>query len=432
VKLAWFTPLSQRSAIGRFSVAVASSLTKMADIDLCHFDDDAVRETSVSTRRFSSAALVTPEILRSYDLVIYNFGNYLPFHREIYLLSRRWPGVCVLHDFVMHHFFAGYHLEYLRDPNSYRVLMESLYGVEAPAGKIWETDDVVRFPLFEEVTRGALGTVTHSEFFKRKVEACFTGPVARIPLAYDVGKTGPQLSRQQLEVSPDKVLIVTVGHVNPNKQVDRVIGAIAQLGAASQGLVYAILGSVSPDYERKLKSAVKAAGLAEVVRFLGEVSDEVLRAYLSAADICINLRFPAMEGASASVIEEMLFGKAVIVNDVGFFSELPDDCVVKVQAGRDVDLVLALKALVSDVPARERIGALAKLFAADEFSPDNYAKKLMDFAWKVQSAIPLLGLADRVGVELARIGVAQDAKLVDSVAREIQRTFVGEGSQSNG
>lgn len=425
MRIAWFTPMSQESAIGRFSVAVATSLAKLADIEICYFDADRVRETVVPTRRFQSSEHVTAATISSYDVVIYNFGNYLPFHREIFLLSRQWPGVCVLHDFVMHHFFAAYHLDYLRDPTSYKFLMETTYGPSAPVtGRVWETDEVVRFPLFEEVTRGALGIVTHSEFFKRRVEACFAGPVARIPLAYDAGTNRPGISRQQLGVKDDEILIVTIGHVNPNKHIERVIDAIARLGPDAHRIVYAVLGSALPSYERKLKAAARAGGLMNSVRFLGQVPDEVLSGYLAAADICINLRFPAMEGASASVIEEMLFGKPVIVTNTGFFAELPDDCVVKVRADSDADLASALKELVDDEYARKRIGALAQVFAENEFHADKYASKLMDFLWEVRSARPLLSLADRVGDELARIGVPRDAQVVDSLAQELLNTFV--------
>jgi glycosyltransferase involved in cell wall biosynthesis len=425
MRIAWFTPMSQKSAIGRFSVAVAASLAKLADVEICYFDADRIRETVVPARRFQSSESITVETLSSYDVVVYNFGNYLPFHREIFLLSRQWPGVCILHDFVMHHFFAAYHLDYLSDPDSYKLLLETTYGPAAPlAGRVWETDEVVRFPLFEEVTRGALGVVTHSEFFKQHVEACFAGPVARIPLAYDTGTNRPESSRQQLGVKDDEILIVTIGHVNPNKRIEKVIDAIARLGAASPPIVYTILGPALPDYERKLKAAAKARGLTDSIRFLGQVPDEVLSGYLSAADICVNLRFPAMEGASASVIEEMLFGKPVIVMNTGFFAELPDDCVVKVRADRDADLTSALKELVDDESARKRIGALAQVFAENEFHADKYASKFMDFLWDVRSARPLLALADRVGVELARIGVARDANVVDSLAQELLRTFV--------
>jgi glycosyltransferase involved in cell wall biosynthesis len=434
MRIAWFTPLSQLSAIGRFSVAVTASLSKMMDVDLCYFDAGEVRDATVSAKRFQSAASVSLSTLSAYDIVIYNFGNYLPFHREIYLLSQRWPGVCILHDFVMHHFFAAYYFEYLRDPGAYRLMLERTYGSTAPVpDRVWETDDVVRFPLFEEITRGALGAITHSAFFKKRVETSFAGPVERIPLAYDAPNQHIEVSRGQLGIRDDQILVVTVGHMNPNKQVECVINALSRVGGpVSRSLVYAVLGPISPDYERKLKSAVKERGLGNTVLLLGQVSDEVLRAYLSAADICINLRFPAMEGASASAIEEMLFGKPVIVTDTGFFSELPDDCVIKVKPCSESDVTDALRKLANDPSARMSIGARAKAFAETEFHPDRYAKQVVDFIWEVQSAKLILGLADRVGIELWRMGVQADMRIVDGVAGEIAQAFGAKRSDSGG
>jgi glycosyltransferase involved in cell wall biosynthesis len=435
--MAWFTPMSKQSAIGRFSVAVTASLAKLADVEICCFDLEDIREADVPVRRFPSSQPITAETMGLYDVVIYNFGNYLPFHREIYPLSRQFPGVCILHDFVMHHFFASYYLDHLRNPPLYERLLQTTYGsVASAADRIWETDAVVRFPLFEEATRGAVGIVTHSEFFQRRVEATFAGPVARIPLAYTtlaytMGTSGTNIARAKLGIGRDEILIVTVGHANPNKQIERVIEALARLGSTARGFVYAILGPASPEYERQLKALGKIRGLMHSVRLLGQVSDDLLNAYLSAADICINLRFPAMEGASASVIEEMLFGKPVIVTDTGFFSELPDDCVTKVRPDSDADLTAALNKLMADESLRLQMGAAAKLFAESEFRADNYAKKLLDFVWEARVAGPLLGLADRVGVELARIGVDRTAKVLDSLALEIEGAFVSDARDAS-
>src|SRR5882757_5557423 len=102
MKIAWFSPFSRKSAIARFSEGVVSELAKLAEVDLCCFDTGESREMSGLIRRFDSAAEIDDRTLSCYDLVIYNFGNYLPYHREIYLTSQRWPGLCILHDFVMH------------------------------------------------------------------------------------------------------------------------------------------------------------------------------------------------------------------------------------------------------------------------------------------------------------------------------------------
>jgi len=437
MRIAWFTPLSRTSSIGRFSVAVTASLSRLAYVDLCYFDSQDIRESRVTARRFSSAASITADVWNGYDIVVYNLGNYLPFHREIYLLSRRWPGVCILHDFVMHHFFADYYFNYLHDSNAYSLLMQHTYGFQAPVGeRAWETAEVVHYPLFEEAARGALGIITHSEFFKRRVQECFAGPVARIPLACDAVTRSTEGSRSEpsktkLGVAADQLLILTVGHVNRNKQIESALDALAQIRSDLGSFIYAIVGPVSADYERELKSAAREKGLGDVVRFLGQVSDEVLFAYLSAADVCINLRFPITEGASGSLVEQMAFGKPVIVNDVGCFSELPDECVIKVPANSDGRVARALRRLANDAPDRIAMGARAKAFAQTEFHPDRYARQFMEFMWEVQSAKPILSLSDRVGVELGRMGAHADARILDVIAREINEIFVEKPSHTD-
>jgi glycosyltransferase involved in cell wall biosynthesis len=426
MKLAWFTPFSKNSAIARFSRGVTTELAKVADLDLCYFDTGDTWDSSVSVRRYSSSAAVSDRDLERYDLLIYNFGNYLPYHREIYSLSRRFPGICILHDFVMHHFFAAYFREHDRSPSTHALLMERVYGQEGSLGyerRVWESDEVISFPLFEEVVRGALGVVIHSAFFKKRVETCFPGPVMRISLSYDADLTSLVRSRQDLGVDEDQILIVTVGHVNPNKRISDVIAALVQLGSVSHRIRYFIVGSCPALYQAELEANIQRHGFQELVRFVGHVSDEILRSYLFHADICINLRYPSMEGASASLIEEMLFGKAIVVNDVGFFSEVPNDCLLKIQPEAIDELAAALNKLVTDPLSRRRLGNLARQFAEEEFRSDRYAKELMDFAWKVRSAQPLLRLADRVALECNRMGITSDMSIVGSIARELEDLF---------
>ena len=433
MKIAWLTPLSKKSAIARASVAIVEELAKIADVTLLHFENGEARETSVPVKRFASAAAVDERALDRYDVAVYNFGNYLPFHREIFLLSRRHPGICVLHDFVMHHFFAAYYFEDLKNPAAYSLLMERLYGEEGTeiaqrmvAGRgprIWETDDVVRFPLFEEVVRGAFGVVTHSEFFKKRVESVFAGPVRRTPLPYDADLSPSRFSREELGIQPGQLLIVTVGHVNPNKRIEAVIEALGRLGDRAAKVVYAILGPSSPEYQKTLNTAVQRNHLDRVVRFLGHVPDDVLHAYLMHADVCVNLRYPAMEGASASAIEEMLFGKPLIVTDTGFYSELPDFCVVKIPPEHEEALTDALARLIDDEKARATLGVAAQFFAGNEFRADRYAKEILDFAWEASRARPLLSLADRVALECNRIGMSSDMKVLNTIAHEMSTLF---------
>src|SRR5262249_3711276 len=149
-----------------------------------------------------------------------------------------------------HHFFVQYYLEEVRNPASYRDLMGRLYGESGRtvaaaslerAPHIWETDEVVDYPLFEEIVRGAYGVVTHSNFFREKVRAVFSGPVTKLYLPYDVIDTGRVPLRSEINIPDDKILIVTVGHVNQNKRHHAVLDALAECGDPDR-FVYAAVG----------------------------------------------------------------------------------------------------------------------------------------------------------------------------------------------
>ena len=318
MRIAWFTPFSTKSSIGRRSGEIVGQLSQLAEVHLWHPETSDPRQAGAPRHTFSAADAVSLRTLAHYDLVVYNLGNYLPFHGEIYRLSRRFPGLCILHDFVMHHFFSDYYLERLHDPRAYVFAMQRLYGEvgrrtaeDIVAGKrphVCETDEVLEFPFFEEAIRGAYGVVTHAEYLRRRVEQVFPGPIARLWLPCEPVPDLRLLSRQQLGVPETGLLLVTVGHLNPNKRIHAVIDALGRHPRMAENLTYAVLGPADPAYHHRLQAAVKAYGLEKVVRFPGYVSDEVLQSYVTHADACVNLRYPAMEGASGSAVEEMMQG----------------------------------------------------------------------------------------------------------------------------
>jgi glycosyltransferase involved in cell wall biosynthesis len=433
MKIAWFTPLSMGSAIGRASASIAAELAKLAELEVCYFDAGEVRQVKAPSKRFSSADSVTERTLSRYDFVFYNLGNNLPYHREIYLLSRRYPGICVLHDVVMHHFFASYYLEELHDAPGLARLMERLYGEKgrkASGTGIWETPEVIDFPLFEEAIAGALGVITHSAFFKERVQRVFPGPVHHIPLPYDADLRPAAMPRGQL-IAPGELLIVTVGQVNSNKQVDAVIRALAHSGSGRR-YTYAVLGHCSPEYKLRLQQHAHDLRIADRVHILGSASDDLLHAYLQHADICVALRYPVTEGASASVIEEMLFGKPVIVNEIGFYAELPNDCVVKVPCNEEGALGVALKNLMEDDSRRSSVGLAAQTFAKREFRADRYAREVVNFAWEATGAQHLLHLADRVAAEFTRMRVTPGMPIVDRISTICEDLFSGKRPTRSG
>src|SRR5207248_3003466 len=146
----------------------------------------------------------------------------------------------------------------------------------------------------------------------------------------------------------------------------------------------------------------------------------VLHRYLSCADVCINLRDPAMEGGSASLVEGLYFGRPMVVTDTGCYRDVPDHCVAKIPPGDEAaSLGGVLKTLVEDGARREALGRAGRAHVLENHSPAKYARGLLDFLHEVDYGKPRLDLVDRVGRELAAMKALPGGADVRRVAAEL-------------
>lgn len=222
-----------------------------------------------------------------------------------------------------------------------------------------------------------------------------------------------------------------VGHVNSNKAIHKVIETIGSNKDLADRVRYVVIGQpdASGDYFKRIDSLIEQYSLRRSVQLLGYQADEVLNWYLSRADIFINLRFPAMEGASWSLAEQLLTERPIIVFNTGFFSEVPDACVVKVTPGHFEGFAERLRELVASEGLRESVGGNGRRFAMAQFSIDRYVTEFADFLEEVGRWRPVLGITDRVSEDLALMGVGDGMKILDMVARELYWVF-GRGESS--
>lgn len=433
MRIAWFTPFSKNSAIGKYSQSITNELIKECEIDLWLSNTSNPLPTELKIFYYQESEDLSAK-LKGYDFVIYNIGNNLEFHNDIYEASNKVKGIVILHDFIMQHFFAAYYLR-LGNKQAYVDDMERLYGIRGrdiafdsinnKRKPFWETDEVSEYPFFEKAIEGAIGVVTHSQFHADKVRQKFLGPVDVIyhPFySYSEMVAESHIKKYDLGIPEDKMLIVSIGHVNPNKRIDKVISTLGEQKDIAQKVIYVIIGPHNHlEYYSKLKTLVERYNLHNNIVFLGYQPDEVLYAYLSNADVVVNLRYPITEGAPWSLIEQMYFAKAIIVNNKGFYAELPDDCVVKIDVDEkeQVNLYNALTKLINDEMARSDIGIRAKQFASENFTPQKYCQRFTGFLKKIKGWMPIVNLFDKISVELSMMGVMDDSPIVDAASKEI-------------
>jgi glycosyltransferase involved in cell wall biosynthesis len=432
LNIAWFTPLSNRSAIGEFSRHVTAALAEIANITVWTSDEEPYHQLDLPIVNYSRDASDLAR-LRSADVIVYNMGDYMPFHGQMHQVAQQWPGVVILHDRVLHHLYAGLWLtESPTSPETYVERMGSYYGavgaeiarrsLEGERPPVWESDEeVLRYPLYEECIRTALGVVVHSEVQAGDIRSKWLGPVRALHLPC----YGDVLRRAETITVPspsDAVRLLTIGHLNPNKQVDRVVAMLGADPAVAARVQYTIVG---PDdgfksYVEDLRKRIASFGEAVSVALLGWRPGEELDRLMAGTDVFVNLRYPVMEGSSASLMRQLAFGRAILCFDEGFFGELPEGTVARVPAGDFDAAARALSELVESPERRRALGLRARELAAS-YSELRYASGLLELIEESRAVSPGLGLLDGVARELGAMHVDPRLPVFDDISRDFAR-----------
>jgi glycosyltransferase involved in cell wall biosynthesis len=438
MRIAWLSPAAGNSGIVEFTRQVLPALARHAEPELWSHGPPERPPCGIPCVDYAGdpQALVR---LAGYDAVVYNLGNHLRFHRAEYEVSARVPGIVVLHDRTLHHFFAGYYITYLRRPELYLERMAALYGergrevgaaVLAQHGEgAWSRpEEVVEHAFIEDSLANAIGAVTHSAGHAAAVRRRWGGPVCDLPMpAYE-----SQL-RHRLAPSPpaagDAITLMSVGHVDRNKHILTVVEALASAPELAARIRYLIIGQYDARsaYIRDLNRTIADASLARTVTLLGYTPDATLERYAANADVFVNLRSPNLESGSASLMEQLARGRPVVVYDSGAYGELPDETVVKVAVDDRAGLVSSLHELVGDAELRRRLGLAARRHA-EAHRVDAYARSLAWFAAAATAGRARLRLADSVGTQLRTLGVAPDAAAVLAIADELSALLAPPGS----
>lgn len=115
--------------------------------------------------------------------------------------------------------------------------------------------------------------------------------------------------------------VLSVGHLEPRKNIGQAIKAIALLRARGMIVSLVVVGNPGGE-EAALKAAIARAGLGDQVRLLTGVGGDDLRAMYTLADLLV---FPsAYEGFGIPLLEAMAAGLPIAASDTPVFRELAD------------------------------------------------------------------------------------------------------------
>lgn len=390
MKIAWFSPLPPlKSGISEYSELVIRHLKKYAQVDLWvdGFSPRIDFYEEFKIIDYKSHSYVLP-LLNTYDAIVYNMGNNPDFHSGMYDVLNQYSGIVILHDYVMHHFMAGYWIDKKQNIEGYFREVKKQYGdnVESEARRslnglskpLFETEKVFEYPLNENIINKSLGVIVHSDFVKKLITKKTISKV--IKLNHPVFPLGTfSKSRKELSLPEDKVILASLGFITPTKRIDKILKVIASNEFLKQNIYMVIIGeNINPNYN--IEAYITEFGLKDQVKFLGYLPIAQASEYLNCSDICVNLRYPTMGETSGSLIRIMSLGKPTIITNIGWYSEIPDDCAIKIDPEKEEEQLKAkLLILINEKQTRERIGLKAKEYIRYNNDPETFVQGLINF-----------------------------------------------------
>ncbi len=313
------------------------------------------------------------------DVALYHLGNN-GLHRDVYERALQQPGVVVLHDAVLHHFFLGAlgEAEYVREfAYNYGAWSEGL------AHDLWKRransggdNEYFRYPMLRRIAESSAGVVVHNPAAARMVQEHAPGArVYEIPHLYEPAPepAGAEVERvrERLGVTPSTVLFAVFGHLRESKRIPSVVRAFEAVRRETRAALLVAGDMVSPEYERSIAPLLGTAG---VIRVPG-LPEREWWLHAHASDVCVNLRYPRAGETSGIAVRMMGIGKPVVLTTGEETSAFPDTACVRVDAGAaEVEMLAAMmRWLAGSRQDRAAIGEAARGHIRDQHNPERVA-----------------------------------------------------------
>jgi SAM-dependent methyltransferase/glycosyltransferase involved in cell wall biosynthesis len=425
MRLAYFSPLGpQRSGISDYSEELLPQLAKGADITL--FVDGFQPASRALAARFPVRDFARdPSVLNSleeFDAVVYHMGNDHRYHTGILEALHARAGVVVLHDFALQDFFLGL----ARERGDLRIYLDEVEACHGAEARDEAAESLVRggqpsilarpadFPLNCRVLRAAEAVIVHSEWSRARVAAiAHSVSVAHIPMPV----RAPDVQHERAKTD-SPVHIANFGLITPGKGIEHALRALAAL-KSTHSFRYTLVGEPNNFFD--VRELVRRYGLEDRVEITGHVTLEEFERRIGETDIALNVRERSVGETSASLCRIMAAGVCAIVADVGWYAELPADCVVKVPLDAHTDACLAayLKRLIEDADLRARIGQNARRYTLTEHAVERSAALYLNFLSETIARRPRRKLVASVSNELALLGIRPSDEIMRGVATEL-------------
>jgi glycosyltransferase involved in cell wall biosynthesis/SAM-dependent methyltransferase len=369
LKVAFFSPLPPaRSGIADYSAALLDELRKLVDVQVF-----ASKPSSFNPKDF--------------DVMLYQVGNNV-HHDFCYETALDHPGVVVVHEANLHHLIADITIKrgdwdaYMREVEHEGKPEDLAYAHRVRRLEVGP--DYEGLPMLRRLLGRSKAAIVHSGCVETELRgAGFSGAVARIPHGAWIPEASRSDYRDRLGLDETTPLIGIFGFLKPYKRIAESLRAFRRLVRVHPTAKMILVGEPHPEFP--LQSLIQSLDLGFHVRVLGFRPIDEFVGFLAACDIVLNLRYPTVGENSGTLMRALGLGKAVVVSEVGSFSELPEAICLKapVDASEEDHLFEYLNLLVSRPEVRRALGAKARAWVETECTWPKVAQRYADFLERI-------------------------------------------------
>lgn len=430
LRLNLFSPLPPaRSEIANHTAHVLPPLGRLADVTVWTSQEDwgRVEAEGVRVRRYRPDAAPWGDINAAHA-TFFNIGNNTALHGDIFRVASAAPGVAILHDTVLQHFFAGlavhhgWTAEYLGAMRRHHGAEGFEQGRRLLAGEVGASELAHRFPLALAAADRAIAVVCHTPDGARALETRTRLPVYRLDLSTELADGGAPSAAKAKDDGPRRVVLF--GHLGFNRRLPSLLRALAEMPERDAFRVD-IYGRIEDEAEAR--RLIASLGIGRLVEVHGFVPQAELDRGVSRAHLAVNLRYPTMGEASASQLRTWALGLPSLVTRTGWYATLPADAVFFVEPEDEVG---GIKRHLARLLARPEVFAAAgrrgRALVAERHSPVRYAEGLLEIALQApmqhgrRAAVDLARASSRAlasmvgaeGLQWAAPGVAEEIALL--------------------
>jgi len=311
------------------------------------------------------------------DIHLYHLGNN-QLHRDIYRRALATPGVVVLHDAVLQHFFlgwldrAGYLEEFVHNYGEWdRGLAEEMWDSRAQSGA---QERFFRYPMLRRIAETSRAVIVHNPAAARMVRE--HAPRARVHEIPHLFVPPPEARAADLlrlrRRLGGRFIFAVMGYLRESKRLPVILKAMDELRKQAADAVLLVAGEfVSADLARLMLPRLKR----DDVRYTGRTAERGFWLLAAAADASINLRHPAAGETSGIAIRMMGLAKPVVLTESEEVSRFPAETCLRVAHGvaETDELVHYMALLARSGGLAGEIGGRAKAYIRQHHSVERVA-----------------------------------------------------------